>query len=285
MSGVAGKMVREKRIARATGTEVSLIDADHPECTDFQSEEGGRWVTVCEDHGSIVQHETWKLARQFLGHPEEWCDACREGAPGTVDSRGGFSAEERQRALATRRAKAEEKRKEQEVVDEKKRAKLDLDQQWTDWTVGQPLLDRLYLPAEKKAHDVESAVVKDANFAARSAKTAHRQAEERLADLPKIKSKREQKNRDRLEEEAASLDAIVVAETDRARIAGEMRDQLARRAFLRACVRAGWRITFKGGHSGSPVLSKADVVLKVPANYLPAEDYQAVKTMPEDLDG
>lgn len=73
----AGKLVREARVARSTGVTVELIDGEHPDCDLFDPDEGGRWATICREHASIVQHETWKLARQFLGHPEEWCDDCR----------------------------------------------------------------------------------------------------------------------------------------------------------------------------------------------------------------
>ena len=52
----------------------SLIDARLS--PDFTEEEGGRWVTLC-GHGNFVQHETRELARDFLPHPEEWCEECR----------------------------------------------------------------------------------------------------------------------------------------------------------------------------------------------------------------
>lgn len=55
--------------------QTSLIDARKSE--DFREDEGGRWVTYCDLHGSFVQHATRSLARDFLAHPGEWCEACQ----------------------------------------------------------------------------------------------------------------------------------------------------------------------------------------------------------------
>jgi len=38
---------------------------------------GGRWVTVCEAHGSLVNHDRLDTARHFSHEPETWCDDCR----------------------------------------------------------------------------------------------------------------------------------------------------------------------------------------------------------------
>jgi hypothetical protein len=273
---VAGKLVRESRVARATGTTVELVDADHPDCTDYQSDEGGRWVTVCVAHSTFVQHETWKLARQFLGHPEEWCDACRESDPKPAD--GGFSAEERQRALETRRAKAEEKRKAREAAAAVDAVKADLDEQWMDWTVHEPMVDRLYLPGEKELHDEQAEIQSAARAAARKAKEGRRAAEAAIANAGPVKSKREKKNIDRLEGERDALDEIVVAQEDRERIAARERDRIARRAFLRGCVKAGWTLEAKS--HASATISKGDRVLRIPTDYLPLDQYPAAKVMP-----
>ena len=66
--------VRRSR-SRETGGIVFLIDARVP--GDYQENEGGRWVTLCE-HGNFVQHETRKLATSFMPVPTEWCDTCRD---------------------------------------------------------------------------------------------------------------------------------------------------------------------------------------------------------------
>lgn len=39
---------------------------------------GGRWVTVCEAHGFLVNHERLDLSRDFAHEPETWCDRCRD---------------------------------------------------------------------------------------------------------------------------------------------------------------------------------------------------------------
>ena len=37
---------------------------------------GGRWVTYCALHGSLVNHKTHALARAFAQEPEAYCQAC-----------------------------------------------------------------------------------------------------------------------------------------------------------------------------------------------------------------
>lgn len=36
----AGQLIRESRVVRTTGVTVEIVDAAHPECDDFQPEEG-----------------------------------------------------------------------------------------------------------------------------------------------------------------------------------------------------------------------------------------------------
>ena len=62
-----------KRIPH-TGTIATLYDAREA----GMGVEGGRWKTVCEDHGSIVAHATRRDAIPHLASPEEWCEECRE---------------------------------------------------------------------------------------------------------------------------------------------------------------------------------------------------------------
>lgn len=61
------------RRAQKTGTVVTLYDGVEADL----DTEGGRWQTVCEDHGWIVSHSTRKLAASHLSHPEEWCEECQ----------------------------------------------------------------------------------------------------------------------------------------------------------------------------------------------------------------
>jgi len=62
--------VVEERKCRATGTRVLLVtgnDEDQP------------WETICEDHGAVCSHETYRVARAWLSHPDEWCEDCMYG--------------------------------------------------------------------------------------------------------------------------------------------------------------------------------------------------------------
>lgn len=75
--------IRTRSRAKSTGTTVLVIDARIS--PDFQEDEGGRWVTFCEEHGTFCQHETLRDpengigggARTFAARPEEWCEACQ----------------------------------------------------------------------------------------------------------------------------------------------------------------------------------------------------------------
>lgn len=44
---------------------------------------GGAWVTVCEDHGALVNHDTRATAISFAPYPSNWCEDCRtpKGSP------------------------------------------------------------------------------------------------------------------------------------------------------------------------------------------------------------
>lgn len=65
---------------RRTGTMVSLYDGEKA----FMDVNGGRWQTVCEDHGAICSHDTRKLAETFLSVPDEWREECRLEKDGHV---------------------------------------------------------------------------------------------------------------------------------------------------------------------------------------------------------
>lgn len=45
----------------------------------------GRWFLVCDEHGSLVSHETQAVARSWMAAPEVWCEDCGKvwetGAP------------------------------------------------------------------------------------------------------------------------------------------------------------------------------------------------------------
>ena len=63
----------ESKRRRATGTVVSIYRAEEADL----DPEGGPYVTVCEDHGTICNHETLTLARQHAPYAE-WCENCQD---------------------------------------------------------------------------------------------------------------------------------------------------------------------------------------------------------------
>jgi len=59
--------------SRQTGLYVGVYDG---EAADMDTD-GGRWQTVCEEHGSICSHGTLKLALYHAASPLDWCETCR----------------------------------------------------------------------------------------------------------------------------------------------------------------------------------------------------------------
>ena len=59
---------------RATGTTITLYNT--AECGLGDPTEG-KWSTVCENHGAIVQHDSRRNASLAMSCPD-WCDDCRE---------------------------------------------------------------------------------------------------------------------------------------------------------------------------------------------------------------
>lgn len=57
--------------ARSTGTLVTVCESDPGEI-----EEGLPWMTICEEHGGCVCHETLAVARSWASAPEGWCEDC-----------------------------------------------------------------------------------------------------------------------------------------------------------------------------------------------------------------
>jgi len=64
--------LRSYRRARSTGRFVGVYDG----IESGMDTDGGRWQTVCEDHGSVISHETLKLAMWHSSAPEGWCEPC-----------------------------------------------------------------------------------------------------------------------------------------------------------------------------------------------------------------
>lgn len=69
-----GQLVRASHRNKHTGTIISIYDAEHGD-SDLDSE-GGRWVTLCETHGMLVNHTNLRLAQEFVHAPWEWCEEC-----------------------------------------------------------------------------------------------------------------------------------------------------------------------------------------------------------------
>lgn len=62
----------QRRKARSTGTTVSIYDR---EASGIDGD--GKFVAVCEDHGTMLVVDTLTTAKRFAPVPEEWCDVCR----------------------------------------------------------------------------------------------------------------------------------------------------------------------------------------------------------------
>lgn len=72
LGGFLGKVQTSR--ARSTGSTISIYHAEQAGfCAD-----GGGWVTFCENHSCLINHESLKLARQWVPHPEEWCGECQK---------------------------------------------------------------------------------------------------------------------------------------------------------------------------------------------------------------
>lgn len=66
------RVVSETR-ARETGTRVQVVDNRDGS---FDSDDPNGWFNVCVEHGAVVSHETYRLARSFAAVPSEWCENC-----------------------------------------------------------------------------------------------------------------------------------------------------------------------------------------------------------------
>lgn len=66
------------RTIRATGEKLTVGTAVELEL----DPEGGKWVTVCEDHGTHVYSATQSAA--YYTHGVDFCEGCREGGPAPI---------------------------------------------------------------------------------------------------------------------------------------------------------------------------------------------------------
>lgn len=71
-----GAMIRKRNRSRQTGHYVRVEDCTHPEAT-LDADDGGRWATICEEHGDNVQHLTLADATAWSSEPLTWCAGCQ----------------------------------------------------------------------------------------------------------------------------------------------------------------------------------------------------------------
>jgi len=58
---------------RQTGTRTSVYNADQAGIDDDAEY---KWATVCEDHGTLILHESVSGAIRFRAYPTNWCEEC-----------------------------------------------------------------------------------------------------------------------------------------------------------------------------------------------------------------
>jgi hypothetical protein len=56
-----------------TGTTVGIYKAEDA----YLDPTGGKWVLICEEHGTYINVRTMKDALEWAAHPEEWCEVCQ----------------------------------------------------------------------------------------------------------------------------------------------------------------------------------------------------------------
>lgn len=65
--------------SRHTGTYVGVYLA----ATAGLDTQAGKWATVCETHGNIVNHQTLDHAIAWAPRPDGWCEDCRQQQEGS----------------------------------------------------------------------------------------------------------------------------------------------------------------------------------------------------------
>jgi hypothetical protein len=67
-----------QRRSRDTGALIGLYNAAQA----GMKTDAGAWTTVCEDHGTVVNHARLADARAWMAEPSIWCEGCRAPKPG-----------------------------------------------------------------------------------------------------------------------------------------------------------------------------------------------------------
>lgn len=86
--GYAGLI--DYRKSRQDGVHVGLYRAEEAGL----DIDGGPYATICEEHSTLVNHDTLKLAKSHLPYPSGWCDSCREAHYGVNEGPGAMRREE-----------------------------------------------------------------------------------------------------------------------------------------------------------------------------------------------
>lgn len=61
------------RRAQQTSTMVGIYHAEQA----GMDPDGGAWVTICEEHSTLCNHDSLSLARSASSDPLGWCEDCR----------------------------------------------------------------------------------------------------------------------------------------------------------------------------------------------------------------
>ena len=81
---------RYARQSPRTGALVIVIDGDDPGSL-FDTDDG-RWITVCDDHGSFESHATFTEAHDAGPISDDWCEACADRYALTPDQALAYDA-------------------------------------------------------------------------------------------------------------------------------------------------------------------------------------------------
>lgn len=54
-----------------------MVGVYHGEQSGLEVDPDDPWVTVCEEHGTLVSHPTRALASAHASDPLGWCEECR----------------------------------------------------------------------------------------------------------------------------------------------------------------------------------------------------------------
>lgn len=77
--GLAGLVERRKN--RIMGVRVGVYNCEQAHL----DPDGGPWAVVCEDHGSILNVDTLRRAREEASGPYNWCEVCQENSISGLD--------------------------------------------------------------------------------------------------------------------------------------------------------------------------------------------------------